>query len=171
MRKTKNLHGDIDGYRKSWKLYMEHLVQYFAANDVKSADKKHAILLSVCGLTTYQLIRNILVPAKPTKCTFPQLVEAVEQHRNPKPSAIVQRYNFNTRKQQPGESISTCSFGDTLKVTLRDRIVCGISDTGRHYKNSSGANSTSCKLCGGQHPASGCKHRHTTCPVLGVTRY
>ena len=78
--------------------------------------------MSVCGL-----------------CMFAQLVEVVEQHRNLKPSVIVQRYNFNTRKQQPGESISTytaklrkiaehCSFGDTLEVMLRDHR---INDTGR----------------------------------------
>ena len=132
--------GEFDGDCESWKSYMEHLVQYFAANDVESADKNRAILLSVCGPTTYKLIRNILAPVKPTERTFTQLVEVVEQHR--KPSVIVQRYNFNTRKQQPGESISAytaelckiaehCSFGNTLKVMLRDRIVCGITDTGR----------------------------------------
>ena len=73
---------------------------------MESADKNRAILLSVCGPTTYQLIRNILAPVKPTERTFAQLVEVVEQHRNPKPSVIAQRYNFNTRKQQPGDSIS-----------------------------------------------------------------
>ena len=66
----------------------------------------------------------------------------MEQHRNPKPSVVIQRYNFNTRKQQPRESIAgytaklhniaeQSSFGDTLEVMLRDYIVCRINDTGR----------------------------------------
>ena len=224
--------GEFDSDRETWKSYTERLVQYFAANDVDSAEKKRAILLSVCGPATYQLIRNILAPVKPTERSFTDLVDLVEQHKNPKPSVIVQRYNFNTRRQQPGESIAAytaelrkiaehCSFGDTLEVMLRDRIVCGINDTGRQRRllaepdltfqsafkmvqawetaesnakdlqkpqqgasvtvnrvvrtvqptstkpnqgaNSSSANSTSCKRCGGQHPSSECKHKQTKC--------
>ena len=52
--------GEFDGDRESWKLYTECLLQYLTANDVEYADKKRAILLSGCGPTTYQLIRNIL---------------------------------------------------------------------------------------------------------------
>ena len=131
--------GEFDGDRETWKSYTERLTQYFTANDVKSADKQRAIFLSVCGPTTYQLIRNILAPVKPTDRSLAQLVELVEKHRNPKPSVIVSRYNFNTRMKQPGESIADytaelrkiaehCSYGDTLEDMLRDRIVCGISD-------------------------------------------
>ena len=131
--------GEFDSDRETWKSYTERLTQYFTANDVESADKKRAILLSVCGPTTYQLIRNILAPVKPTERTFAQLVELVEHHRNPKPSVIVRRYNFNSRMKQPGESIADytaelrkiaedCAFGETLEDMLRDRIVCGISE-------------------------------------------
>ena len=131
--------GEFDSDRETWKSYTERLTQYFTANDVESADKKRAILLSVCGPTTYQLIRNILAPVKPTERTFAQLVELVEHHRNPKPSVIVRRYNFNSRMKQPGESIADytaelckiaedCAFSETLEDMLRDRIVCGISE-------------------------------------------
>ena len=41
--------GEFDSDRETWKSYTEQLTQYFAANDVESADKQHAILLSVCG--------------------------------------------------------------------------------------------------------------------------
>ncbi|KAL9982685.1 hypothetical protein ACROYT_G004758 [Oculina patagonica] len=57
----------------------------------------------------------------------------------PKPSAIVQRFKFNTRTQQPGETIAMflaelrhltehCEFGATLDEMLRDRLVCGVHD-------------------------------------------
>ena len=131
--------GEFDGDRETWKSYTERLTQYFTANDVESADKQRAILLSVCDPTTYQLIRNILAPVQPTDRSFSELVELVERHRNPKPSVIVRRYNFNTGMKQPGESVADytaklrkiaehCSFGNTLEDMLRDRIVCGISD-------------------------------------------
>ena len=103
--------GEYDGNRETCMeiIYTERLVQYFAANNVEFADKKRAILLSVAiwsyYVSTYQkhsctgkLNRTHVRPIRP---------EVVEQHRNLKPSVLVQRYNFNTRKQQPGESIST----------------------------------------------------------------
>ena len=110
------MHGSIgkfDGDCETWKSYTECLTQYFITNDVKSADKQCAVFLSVCGPTTDHLIRNILTPVKPTDHLFDQLVELVEKHRNPKPSVIVSRYNFNTRMKQPGESIAdyTVSYG------------------------------------------------------------
>ena len=43
--------GEFDSDRETWKSYTERLTQYFIANDVESADKKRAILLSVCALT------------------------------------------------------------------------------------------------------------------------
>ena len=87
----------------------------------------------------YQLIRNLLAPAKPTDKTFTQIVEAVEQHLQPRPSVIVQRFNFHSRSHHADENISTyiaelhklleyCAFGDTLNDMLRDRLVCGIND-------------------------------------------
>ena len=56
-----------------------------------------------------------------------------------KPSAIVQRFKFNTHSQQPGETIAMflaelrqlteyCEFGVTLDEILRDRLVCGVQD-------------------------------------------
>ena len=52
-------------------------------------------------------------------------------------SEIVQRYKFYTCFRRQGESVAvfvaelralaqTCNFGDTLKVMLRDRLVCGM---------------------------------------------
>ena len=54
-------HGIIGEYystREDWLAYTERMQQYFAANDVKSADKQRAIPLSSVGVSTYQLIRS-----------------------------------------------------------------------------------------------------------------
>ena len=53
---------------------------------------------------------------------------------------IVRRFQFNTRKQQAGETVAEyvaalhkaaefCNYGDSLSEMLRDRLVCGITDT------------------------------------------
>ena len=133
--------GNFDSDHKTWKLYTEQLIQYFAANNTESASKQCAIFLSVCDPTTYQLIRNILAPVKPTKYSLTELATLVDSTcRYPQPSVIIQRYNLNTRIKQPGETIATyvaelfkisehCSFGDNLDDMLRDFIVYGINNT------------------------------------------
>lgn len=65
--------------------------------------KRRAVLLTCCGVTTYQLIRSLTTPAKPTTKTYVKLVQLVKDHEQPTPSPIVQRYNFNTRVQKPGD--------------------------------------------------------------------
>ena len=109
------------------------------ANGIEDATKHQAILLSVCGPSTYQLIRDLLSPTKPTDKSFAELVTLVKEHQQLAPSFIVQHYNFNTRVQQPGETISAfvaqlrkiardCLYGETLEDMLRDRLVCGCRD-------------------------------------------
>ncbi|CAB3992544.1 Retrovirus-related Pol poly from transposon [Paramuricea clavata] len=134
-------HGKLEEYdsQEEWSQYIERLEFYFEANGVDDEDKQRAILLSVCGSETYKLIPNLIMPNKPPEKTFAELVELVQQHQHPKPSAIVQRFKFNTRFRKPGESIASyvaelrslsehCDFKSTLEEMLRDRLVCGIND-------------------------------------------
>lgn len=132
-------HGTVGPFEPSsetWTAYAERLEQYFIANDVVSADKKRAVLLSVCGPTTYQLIRNLLAPTKPTTKSFDELVKLVKDHHHPAPSVTVQRYEFNKRIRKEGESFANfvahlkqlsehCKFGEALNDMLRDRLICG----------------------------------------------
>ena len=72
--------------------------------------------------------------------SFKEITELLDNHYNPKKSAAVQRYKFNTRTRHPGETVSTyiaelkklavhCSFErDALNTMLCDRLVCGIND-------------------------------------------
>ena len=64
----------------------------------------------------------------------------VTDHHTPQPSAIVQRFNFNSRSQKEGETVAAfvaelrrlsehCEYGATLDDMLRDRIVCGVRDS------------------------------------------
>ena len=132
--------GEFDASRESWTSYCERLELYFVANEVLDAAKQRAIFLTVCGPTTYQLVRNLVAPAKPTDKSLAALVKLVEDHHSPQPSVTVHRFKFNSRTQADGETIAAfvaelrrlsehCEFGDQLDVMLRDRLVCGVRDT------------------------------------------
>ena len=109
------------------------------ANDIATDDKKKAILLSTCGAETYQLIRSLVAPQKPTEKSLSDIIQLVRDHHTPPPSAIVQRFRFHSRTQKEGETVAEfiadlrklsehCKFADTLDDMLRDRLVCGIRD-------------------------------------------
>ena len=119
--------------------YIKCLEQYLAANKIEDVDQQRAVLLSVCGPATYQLIYSLVSPKKPAELKFKDIAEIVQKHHDPKPSVIVQRYCFSTRYCCVGESVSTyveelrqlsnhCDFGYSLQQMLRDRLVCGIED-------------------------------------------
>ena len=118
-------------------MFTERLKQHFLANDVQDADKKRAFLLSSCGALTYQLIRNLTAPDKPSSKSFDELVKLVQTHHQKPPSITVQRFNFHSRICREGESMSDfvahlrqlSAFGESLNNMLRDRIVCGCNDT------------------------------------------
>ena len=129
--------GEFDGSAEGWISYIERLECYFAANDVTQAGKRRAILLTCCGAATYGLIRSLAAPNKPTDVSYQELVDLVHNHLNATPSLIVQRFKFNSRTQQPGESIASyvaeirrlsehCGYGQSLDEMLRDCLVCGM---------------------------------------------
>ena len=136
------LHGvasPFDGNQEEWEDYAERLENYFIANDITDPVKQRAILLNCVGASTYRLIKTLSLPGKPKDLTFTDIVDRVKTHFNPKPSVTIKRYEFNTRKQKPGESVAEyiaslrkiaehCDYGPVLNDMLRDRLVCGTAD-------------------------------------------
>ena len=135
------VHGSMPPFNpgcEDWRSYVERLDNYFKANKVDDADQKTAILLTVCGSKTYNLVRS-LVSCNPNEKDYKDLVDIITQHFSPKPSSIMQRFKFNTRVRTQGESIAAyvaalrslaefCEFKETLNDMLRDRLVCGVND-------------------------------------------
>ena len=142
-----SLFGRVDAFdekTETWEHYTERLGHYFDANGIsdESTDykaKRRAILLSVCGSKIYKLMFDLLAPEKPGVKSYQKLVKLIQDHLTPKPSEIVQRFKFNNRFRNEGESVADfvaslrnlaehCEYRDTLETMLRDRIVCVIRD-------------------------------------------
>ena len=143
------MHGTMSefqpGGKESWSTYTERLGHYFVANKVTEAEQKRAILLSVCGPTTFKLIKSLADPSKFPTMTFVELCALVKEYYEPLPSPIVQRYKFNTRNRAPGETVAGyvaalreiaeyCNYGTSLSEMLRDRLVCGVNHDGIQKK-------------------------------------
>ena len=120
---------------------VEQLKYYFAANEVADEQKKRSILLSVCGIQTFKLLRNLIDSESLETKSYDFVVKTIADYYDPAPSMIVQRYQFNSRTRAHDESIASyvaslrqlaeyCNYKDTLPDMLRDRIVCGVNHQG-----------------------------------------
>ena len=138
------IHGSLvqfDPDKEEWTSYVEHLNYYLIANEVTDDTKKCAILMSGCGPMTYKTICSLVDSETCKTIKYNDLVGIVTSHFDPKPSSIVQRFKFYNRSREKGESIATyvaalrglaehCEYRDSLKIMLRDRLVCGINHEG-----------------------------------------
>ena len=126
----------FDPNQDDWCEYIERLEHYFSANDIASPAKRRAILLTAVGASTYRLIRTLVSPTQVSEVSFADIVDRAKAHFNPKPSAIVKRFEFNTRRPKSiavyvaelRKLAEYCEYGATLSDMLRDRLVCGILD-------------------------------------------
>ena len=132
-----------------WDIYQEKLQFYFAANGIEDSVKKRSILLTVCGDSTFKLLRSLVPNGKldAEAVTYDSLVDMLKSHYSKKQSTIVHRFNFNTRNRKQNESIADyvaalrelalhCKFTtkEILEEMLRDRLVCGINHQGIQRK-------------------------------------
>ena len=131
--------GEFNEDNEQWTQYEERLSHFFAANGIEDESKKRSMFLAMVGPSAYKLLGNLVAPKKPGEVEYEALVKALSEHHNPVPSEIVQRFKFNSRVRNPGESVAKftaelrslarfCNFKDSLDDMLRDRLVCGISD-------------------------------------------
>lgn len=106
-------------------------------DSTKEADRCHAIFCSSLGLPTYTLLVSLVSPKAPKDMKTTDLVKVLSAHFKPAPKAIAERFKFASRKQNPGETVSTflaelrklaktCKFTD-LDQRLRDQFIFGLA--------------------------------------------
>ena len=92
--------------KEEWPPYAEMLELYFAANGVDDAVRQRVVLLSVIGAHTYTTLRSSVAPLKPKEKSVDEILQTWTEHFDPKPSAIVQRFRFDSRSRQEVESVA-----------------------------------------------------------------
>ena len=133
--------GKLDEYNETedWHHYIERVNNFFEANEITDPDKRRSIFLVCVGAKTYKLLLSLVTPEDPKDKNYEDLAKLLQDHFMPKPSAFAQRVKFNTRSQQPGETIAMflaelrhlserCEFWITLDELLRDRLARGVRD-------------------------------------------
>ena len=119
--------------------YVERLEQYFLANTVADAEKV-AILLTVIGKETYSLLRSLVAPTQAKDKSYAGIIEVLTTHLKPTPFTIAERFKFYERAQLPGERVNDfiaalrtlalkCEFAAFLEKAIRDKLVCGTSNS------------------------------------------
>ena len=91
---------------EDWRHYIERVNHFFEANEITDPDKRRSIFLVCVGAKTSRLVRSLVAPEDPKDKSYEDLAKLLQHHFMPKPSAIVQRFKFNTPSQQPGETIA-----------------------------------------------------------------
>ena len=121
----------------SMSTFVEILDAWLELNEV--TEKRNLVLISALDTGTYDVLRNIVSPRKPTEMEYSDLVKALEGHFNPTPITVGERFKFWKRDQKDGESVKDyalelrklsrcCEFGQFLDEALRDKLVCGLKN-------------------------------------------
>ena len=127
---------EFNSQTDSFKSYVERAHLFFEANSIAD-EKKLAVFLSSVGGKTYDLLRNLEAPAQPKDKSLANVITVLQEHFDPKPATIAERYKFHRRDQLPSESVAdyvaelrclstNCEFEGHLNDALRDRLVCGL---------------------------------------------
>ena len=105
-------HGTVapfDSNTDKWTEYIERLQFYLlAANNIRDGPKQKAILLSNCGVSTFCLLRSIVLPDSLVDVTFTPLVDKMKEHWESKISIIIQCFQFNSRQCVPNKTVTEC---------------------------------------------------------------
>lgn len=125
---------------ENWKRFIQEFEIYLISSEKEGKrDEVKVALLLHCGGRELLDIYNTLPVSEEEKNDYKKLVTSLNLHFEPKKYTTYERYLFNTRTQQPGESIDSfvtdlrkqaknCNYGTLHDELLRDRVICGITD-------------------------------------------
>ncbi|XP_029731935.1 uncharacterized protein LOC109423059 isoform X2 [Aedes albopictus] len=138
---------NIDPYRKgqSFASWYKRLGYHFRINKVAEENRKDQMFL-LGGEYLFEVAQNLylseqLLDAAPLE----ELVEKLKQKLDKTDSALIQRFKFGSRVQQPGETASDflfslklqaeyCAFKNDKDGRILDRVLIGLSDDALRQK-------------------------------------
>ena len=80
-------------------VYRETRTIFCGEQNNRRTAEEGSILLTVIGSKAYGLLRNLLSPAKPAEKEFDEIVQVMQNHLNPRPLIIAERFKFHRRNQ------------------------------------------------------------------------
>ena len=96
--------GAFDSSEEGWETYVERVELYLAANKITDANQKRDVLLSICGVKTYHILRDLLAPQKPSETSYADVVKCLKTHFNPKQGVAVYRYSGRGSEENLSQS-------------------------------------------------------------------
>ncbi|GBL80174.1 hypothetical protein AVEN_29154-1 [Araneus ventricosus] len=125
-----------DNWRRFKQLFEIYLIA--SGNETKSSEVKVAILLNAAGEEAVEVFNTFNLSAEDRK-DFDKVIHQFEKFTTPKKNVVVERFIFNQRCQEEGETfdvfvmdlkklVKSWEFGDQSDSVVRDRIVLGVGD-------------------------------------------
>ena len=140
LRTSSNLAGDWKRFKGQWTNYKKA-----AKLNHEEKDCQAAIFLACIGADAYEIYTTLEFANDADRDDPDKLVEAFERHCIGELNEVYERYLFNRRQQEAGETfdvfigdlrrlVRTCQYGTAEESVIRDRIVLGIHDDATRKK-------------------------------------
>ena len=136
--------GDI---ATDWKRFRSQWQNYEIAADLadQPTKKRTAIFLACIGSEAYQLFQTLQFAEETDRQDIEKVTDAFQRHCIGEVNVTHERYVFNRRVQDSGETfdafladlrrlVRTCDFGTLEESIIRDRIVIGIREDSTRRK-------------------------------------
>src|SRR5678816_3662126 len=124
-----------------WKRFSSQWANFEVASDLdeKSSSKRAAVFLACIGSEAYETFQAMDFETEGDRADIEKVIEAFESHCVGEVHVTYERYVFNQRMQDVGETfdsfmsdlrrlIKSCDYGTLDESMLRDRIVIGVRD-------------------------------------------
>ena len=131
----------------NWKKFRRIWSNYEVASRLRTQSKemRTATLLTCIGPDVLEIYDGLPFESEEERVDIDKVIELLERYFIGETNEIYERYMFNKRDQETGESfdsyltslrslVKTCSYGELQASMLRDRIVIGIRDNGTRKK-------------------------------------
>lgn len=125
---------------EAWLLWLKRFERYISVANLKDRSEKEKIdlLLYTMGEKAEEILVQ-MTSGSTSLLTLKAVTDKFTEYFSPKRNTIFERYKFNSRKQNIGESVDsfvttlyslaeTCEYGVLKEELIRDRIVIGVRD-------------------------------------------
>lgn len=124
---------------ENWRRFCQESEINLLSSEKEEKDEVKIVLLFNCFGRELLDIYNTLPAEEADKKKYKTLVSKLQEYCEPKKHVTYERYVFNSRVQQAGETVDNfvtdlrkkatdCEFGDFKDDMIRDTIICGIGD-------------------------------------------